>query len=182
MQAVVLEALRARRAEIRARWSELLRVEPVNTPLAHPDALAHLIDWTLDEIFRAILLAAPRRRHSAVSAARPDCPCGRNPLLVYFDIAGQALREALIFAQAALPHLDPVERDAALYELNAALRHVAHREIETFCGVCQYRRAAADSTSGHPAMSAHPADARPRPTHSPPPRTASCAAPLHFVP
>ncbi len=114
MQAELLAALRARRVEIRARWAELLRVEPVNTPLAQPDALAHLIDWTLEEIFRGLLHATPRRRHSNVVQGhfRPECPCGRNPLLAYFAIAEQALQEALILVQASLPHLDPLERDA----------------------------------------------------------------------
>jgi hypothetical protein len=147
MQAELLAALRARRAEIRARWAELLKVEPVNTPLAQPDALAHLIDWTLEEIYRGLLHATPRRRHGNVVPGhfRPDCPCGRNPLLAYFAIAEQALQEALILVQAGLPHLDPLERDAAMEELNLVLRHVARREIETFCGVCQHRMPAVHS-------------------------------------
>lgn len=141
MEAELLAALRSRREEIRARWAELLRVEPVNTPLAHPDALAHLIDWTLEEIFRGLLHATPRRRHGhgLTGHFRPHCPCGRNPLLAYFAIAEQALQEALILVQAGLAHLDPIGRDSALEELNLVLRHVARREIETFCGVCQHR-------------------------------------------
>ena len=141
MQTGLLAELRAREAEIHGRWAELLRVEPVNTPLAHPDALSHLIDWTLAEIFRELATGPRRRRnhHAAFTSNRSLCVCGRNPLLAYFDAAGQALREALIFAQATHAPLDPVERDASLDELNFILNEVARREIEAFCGVCQHR-------------------------------------------
>ena len=149
MQSNLLGALRARQPELRARWAELLRVEPVNTPLAHPDALAHLIDWTLTEIFKILATGAPHHRLDDVHASTHCsslCACGRNPLLAYFDAAGQALREALVWAQATSPDLDPIERDISLQELNRVLGHVARREIEAFCGVCQYRLHSADST------------------------------------
>jgi hypothetical protein len=142
MQTKMLEALRSREDGIRARWTELLRIEPVNSPLAHPEALAHLIDWTLEEIFLALASGGPRRRLGHAYAGTPQraiCPCGRNPLLSYFQAAEQALREALVLTQAALPHLEPLERDTALEELEIVLRYVARREIEAFCGVCQHR-------------------------------------------
>ena len=142
MQSDLLGALRTRQPEIRARWTELLRVEPVNSPLAHPETLSHLIDWTAAEIFSALTDGAHQRRSTRDDPTTPNrslCACGRNPLLSYFDAAGQALREALILAQAALPTLDPIERDATLEELNMVLQHVARREINAFCGVCQHR-------------------------------------------
>lgn len=141
MQSDLLEALRAHKSEIRAHWAELLRVEPVTTPLAYPDALAHLISWTLDEIFKALAAGPVRTRatHPRSPAERPACPCGRNPLLAYFSSAEKVMQEALILAQSNQPHLDPGARDAALYELNLVLRSVARREIEAFCGVCQHR-------------------------------------------
>lgn len=139
MQSDLLSALRARHLEIRSRWAELLRVEPVNTPLAHPEALAHLIDWTLEEIFHDLATAASRRHAGSSDERRVECPCGRNPLLAYFSSAGQVLQEALILLQASMPGLDPLERDAALAELKLVLRSVANREIEAFCGVCQHR-------------------------------------------
>lgn len=157
MQTGLLVELRAREAEIHGRWAELLRIEPVNTPLAHPDALAHLIEWTLADIFRELALGH-RRQHShhshKVASNRSLCLCGRNPLLAYFDAAGQALREALVLAQAAQPGLDPVERDASLDELNLILDEVARREIEAFCGVCQYRQKTGEPTQC-PAVVAH---------------------------
>jgi hypothetical protein len=142
MQSDLLGALRARQPDIRARWAELLRIEPVSTPLAHPEALAHLIDWTLEEIFHGLADGGPRRRLAPKETGAPNrslCPCGRNPLLAYFDAADQALREALILTQAASPPLEPIARDASLEELNIVLHFVARREIEAFCGVCHHR-------------------------------------------
>src|SRR4051794_30406844 len=103
MQNGLMSALRQRRAAIRARWEDLLRVERANTPLANPDALVHLIDWTLDEIYRT-LEGLPSRRRPLRPYSKHDieCPCGRNPLLAYFSAGEQALQESLIFAQAKL--------------------------------------------------------------------------------
>jgi hypothetical protein len=143
MQETLVNALRSHRPQIRDSWAALLRAEPVNTPLGHPDALVHLLDWTLDEIFRDLATMSPRRRSARRPIDldyRPECPCGRNPLLAYFAAGEQAMREALILAQAATAGLDPIERDASLEELNVVLHHIARREIEAFCGVCQYRR------------------------------------------
>jgi len=143
MQEPLISALRIRRPHVREHWEALLRAEPVSTPLGYPDALVHLIDWTLDEIFTA--LGNPLARHRAGAAARlalkhrPECPCGRNPLLAYFVAGEQAMREALVLAQAASAPLDPLERDASFDELNLVLQHISRREIEAFCGVCQYR-------------------------------------------
>lgn len=120
----------------------LLRVEPVGSPLGHPDSLVHLIGWTLDEILAGLAPCPPEDKRTP---ARPlnetpaPCACGRNPLLTFFAAGQQAMREALVLAQAASPTLDPVGRDAALVELNEVLQRIACREIEAFCGVCQFR-------------------------------------------
>jgi hypothetical protein len=142
MQESLVSALRARRPQVRSRWEALLRVEPVDSPLGHPDALVHLIDWTLDEIFSG--LANPLARHRATgtrfcSDEPAHCPCGRNPLLGYFTAGEQAMHEALVLTQAACAGLDPVERDASFSELNLLLQQISRREIEAFCGVCQFR-------------------------------------------
>jgi hypothetical protein len=135
-----MSALSARRPQVRARWEDLLRAERASTPLANPDALVHLIDWTLDEIFRT-LNSLPTRRRPLRSITRTDmdCPCGRNPLLTYFAAGEQALQESLVLSQANCLSLEPVERDSALHELNLALRHIARREIGAFCSLCQLR-------------------------------------------
>lgn len=157
MQETLVSALRAQRPQVRVRWEDLLRAERANTPLANPDALVHLLDWTLDEIFRT-LEHLPSRRRPLRPPAAAVCPCGRNPLLLYFAAGEQALQESLVLAQAAIEHLEPVERDVALTELNLVIHQIARREIEAFCGVCQHRAEAlrhvdADHRGGAPAGS-----------------------------
>lgn len=142
MQEGMVNALRTQRPAIRASWDALLRAEPINSPLGNPDALVHLIDWTLDEIFAAFTNPLSRHRPAVLRhsvATRHACPCGRNPLLAYFAAGEQALQEALVLAQVAASPLDPLERDASFNELNLTLHHIAQREIEAFCGVCQLR-------------------------------------------
>lgn len=146
-----MQALRALRFQTRARWDALLRTERSNSPLANPDSLVHLLDWTLDEIFRALERPAGHRRVARLSSDyRHHCPCGRNPLLAYFAAGEQAMREALILAQSAMVNLTPVERDVALEELNLVLAQISRQEIEAFCGVCQHR--------GHPLEHEAPLD------------------------
>ena len=153
-----MSALRLRRPLIHARWEDLLRVEPANTPLANPDALVHLLDWTLDEFFRTLQgLPSRRRPLRAFALADVDCPCGRNPLLAYFAAGEQALQESLVLAQSELHVIEPGERDAALNELNLALRHIARREIESFCAVCQLRDRALHAPRPAPAREIHAA-------------------------
>ena len=144
MQASLVRELASRRFTIRSRWEALLRAEPVTTPLALPDALVHLIDTTLEEIFTTLANgSAPTGTHRPGQAENAmACACGRNPYLAYFAAANQATREALIFAQAASAPIDPTERDRSLDELNAILDQIAQREIEAFCGVCQFRHLA----------------------------------------
>lgn len=140
MQADLITALATRRPGIRDRWEALLRADRACSPLADPDALVHLIDWTLAEFERTVRGLPTRRR-----ALRPpgrynlDCPCGQNPLLVYFAAGEQALQESLVLAQADRPGLNALQRDAELQELNLALRHIARREISSFCALCQLR-------------------------------------------
>ncbi|HTO02391.1 MAG TPA: hypothetical protein VL069_01755 [Opitutus sp.] len=144
MQETMVRSLRSRLPDIRARWEALLHAEPVKTPLAYPDSLVHLLDWTLEEIFHGLAALPVRRRLTRKPPGprdQPICPCGRNPLLTYFAAGEQAMREALVLVQAASPLLDPLERDAALNELDLVFQHIARREIESFCGVCQYRGA-----------------------------------------
>ncbi len=142
MQDNLVKALRTRRPLIRAHWEALLRTEPINSPLGNPDALVHLIDWTLDEIFSILTNPLSRYRTAGTRCSgieRHECPCGRNPLLAYFAAGEQALREALILSQVATSPLDPLERDASFNELNLVLQHISRREIEAFCGICQFR-------------------------------------------
>ena len=62
MQESLVRSLRSRLPDIRARWEALLHAEPVKTPLAYPDSLVHLLDWTLEEIFHGLAALPVRRR------------------------------------------------------------------------------------------------------------------------
>jgi hypothetical protein len=149
MQADLVRALSARRRDIRARWEALLRIERVNTPLANPEALVFMLDWTLDEVFTTLRNPPARRRAPSTPAL---CPCGRNPLLAYFAAGKQALVEALVLAQAEHTGLAATERDAALAELKLCVHEITRREIDAFCSVCQFRHDA------HPAVLAGSGD------------------------
>lgn len=156
MQESLLNSLCAQRQAIHARWDALLRTERVTSPLAYPDALVHLIEWALDQIFTSLRDPGIRRKAEHAggrAAARPECPCGRNPLLAFFLAGEQALLEALVLEQAAHLPIDPRERDTALNELYYVLRAMARREVDAFCSVCQYRLAqmAADRAKPEPA-------------------------------
>lgn len=137
----LLYALRTRRPEIRARWEALLRIERINTPLANPDTLVHLFDWTLDEVYGAISMDGPVSLGPPVngSLSTPRCACGRNPYVAYFKAAKQALMEALVLSQSGMSLLNPIERDSAADEMRAAIDALANREIASFCALCTHR-------------------------------------------
>ncbi len=147
MQEELVCALDARRPEIRGRWRALLRAERTTSPLAHPDALVHLVDWTIDEVLAALRTGlhstAPSPARRKAEALRADCACGRNPLLAFFLAGEQAMLEALVLVQAAQPALDPAARDTAVAELWLVLRHLRRSEVEAFCSLCQHRAEAA---------------------------------------
>jgi hypothetical protein len=168
MQETLVRSLRSRLPQIRAQWEALLHAEPVKTPLAYPDSLVHLLDWTLEEIFQGLATLPVRRRHSRKASAaseREICPCGRNPLLTYFAAGEQAMREALVLVQSESSSIDPIERDAALVELDLVFRHIARREIESFCGVCQYRDVRSACPAASPPVIHHGIPLQPTASH-----------------
>lgn len=142
VQIELLNGLRERRVRTRIQWEALLRASPVVTPLGHPDSLVHLIDWSLDEIFAALANPLPSEPGNGNAAPRVSvCACGRNPFIAYFDAGRQAMQEALVLSQAAIAPLDPRHRDSSLREVGFVLNSIARREIEAFCGICQFRLA-----------------------------------------
>lgn len=133
-----LRDLQARSAAIRARWEDLLRIEPVRSPLANPDTMVHLIPQTLEQVFT--MLSKPARLPVSILAARacvPKCVCGHNPYLVYFIAAEQALTEGAVVMQSELPATERRQSDIA--EVVFAVRRIARLEIDTFCGACVHR-------------------------------------------
>ena len=136
-----MRALQTRRPDLLQRWESLLRAERVSSPMAHPDTLVHLMDWTLDRLLDE--LRQPQfRRHSANGNQRSagmGCVCGKNPLLTYFSTAEQAVIETLLVDEDDLADISSLERSASLADLKAGLHAVARREIDSFCAVCQSR-------------------------------------------
>ena len=143
MDEILLERLRSRRPVVKREWETLLRIEPVASPLGHPDTLAHLIDHTLDDLFHLLKTAESRKRshHAApIHASLGDaCECGRNPLLAYFVAGERSLMESLVLAQTESTELPAERRNKAVAELTAALHTLAWKEIKAFCDLCQHR-------------------------------------------
>lgn len=141
MRPEFLRTLQSRSGAIQASWERLLRLESISSPLAHPDALVHLIPTTLIFIFAAVAKAPGRALtlREARAVRWPYCPCARNPYLAYFTAGEQALLEAMVLLQAERP---AEERHLAeLAELVHVVREVGHAEIENFCGVCVLKSA-----------------------------------------
>lgn len=139
-----LAALQRMRPTLRKRWEVLLRAEPVSSPLGTPEALVHLMDWTLDRVFDAIGQIPARRKQKTRSShdyRQPAdlCECGLNPLLAYFTTGERALLEAVFLADSPLPPLTPGERQTFAADLQQALHAIARVEIETLCSLCQRR-------------------------------------------
>lgn len=147
MEENALDALKSMRPLLLKRWEALLRTQPVTSPLANPDSLVYLMDWTLDRVFDELRSATKRRRHkqrpSLVAPPSSLCECGKNPLLAYFTTAERVLIEAVFLVDSPLPPMSPGSRDAFASELKLALNVVASSEIETFCAVCLHRGCAA---------------------------------------
>ena len=139
MSPQLLDLLRARLAPIRQRWEALLRIERVNTPLANPDALVHLIPGTIEEILK--VAAKPQRAPLTLGEVRaerlPACECGNNPYLAFFLAGEQSLVEALVLVQTELPPARRAESDVA--ELIRAIRRLGREEIDAFCDICVHR-------------------------------------------
>lgn len=143
MQECWIDALHERRQEIHRRWEALLRLDRANGPLAEPDNLVHLIQWTLAEILGEIRRRRTSRRDepppSAIANLRAGCRCGHNPLFNHFMAGEQAMLEALIQIQAGDPSFLPDHRSTAVAELYVAIHAIAARELELLCSLCAKR-------------------------------------------
>lgn len=130
-------SLQAHRADLRARWEAKLRALPPCSALAAPDALVHLMDWTLDRVFAEI--AHPPAHHQRQSSVEADCPCGLNPLLAYFVTAEDALLELFFLGGRNSLGIADNELETAIGLARDALHRVARQELEAFCAVCRHR-------------------------------------------
>lgn len=128
----IIKALQGRRAQIRARWEALLRIEKVTTPLANPDTLVFALDRSLDEIFAS--LGQPLPHKPAVGSARSDGP---SPWRAYFRAGEQALLESLVLLQAEMDSLDPATRDTSFGSLKQVINSLTQREIQAWGAISQ---------------------------------------------
>ena len=128
MDEPVIRRLQELRPALKRRWEELLRAEPVSSPLANPDTLIYLMDQTLDQLLsllRTRSLSAWMRHHKAQSlVAQAGCACGLNPLLAYFSTGSRALLEVAI-------ELGPELNEVLLF-----FHGLAQREMDALCGAC----------------------------------------------
>lgn len=132
MQGKIIRALEERRAQIRARWEALLRIEKVTTPLANPDTLVFGLDQSLDEIF-AMLHQPPS--HIPDKDAPSDA--GPSPWRAYFRAGEQALLETLVLTQSEMDALDPTARDTSFGNLKQVINCLTQREIGAWAAICQ---------------------------------------------
>lgn len=123
----IIKALQMRRAQVRARWEALLRIEKVTTPLANPDTLVFALDQSLDEIFTA--LGQPLPHKPAVGSTWSDGP---SPWRAYFRAGEQALLESLVLLQADMDSLDPATRDTSFGSLKQVINNLTQREISAW--------------------------------------------------
>ncbi len=132
MQGKIIKALQERRAQIRARWEALLRIEKVTTPLANPDTLVFGLDHSLDEIFAALRQPPPHTPEAELARLE-----GPSPWRAYFRAGEQALLESLVLLQAEMNSLDPAARDTSFGNLKQVINNLTQREIGAWAGICQ---------------------------------------------
>ncbi len=137
MHTELLESLKAHRPNLRTRWEHKLRALPPSSAMAEPDALVHLMEWTLENFF--VELTHKARRQQRHQPAEP-CPCGMNPLIAYFVTAEDALLEIIFTEEKPWLALNPDNREAELAWIRSALQRVATREIGAFCAVCRHHK------------------------------------------
>ena len=115
---------------IKAEWSRRLRIEPVSTPLANPDTLVYLMDETLAQLESLVRARFASRwislRKIHLEPLRSLCPCGLNPLLVYFGAGAEALK--LVLAE------DLAKGQKIM--VCQAWHFLAQSEIEALCEGC----------------------------------------------
>lgn len=133
----IIPFFRTCRPALRSRWEQHLRSLPPSTAMATPDALVHLMDWTLQRI-EAELCAPHGNRNPHRD---PICPCGLNPLTTYFITAENAAVETLFADSVGWVALPPPEREDILRRMRIAIQRVALREVEAFCAMCKQREA-----------------------------------------
>ena len=145
MQESIVSSLLGARQNLRTIWEKQLRSEPIRSPMANPDSLIYLMEWTLNELFARLRDEAngpvvPEGLISRDDSIAAICDCGGNPFLTYFGSARKAVLAWAGSTHSPISDLSGDEKRRCVQELLSALEVVARREIESFCSVCQYQR------------------------------------------
>ncbi len=131
MQPDSCERFRAHWPAVRTEWLELLRGEPVLSPLGRPDTLVFLMDATLLQLLTGLRTAetAPWLRHCLPlgGSVYRHCACGLNPLLKYFTTGELALRA--VCGQTLAKETE---------EILALFRLLAQHDLDSLCSLCQH--------------------------------------------
>ncbi len=139
---------------IKACWEVLLRDEPTASALGNPDTLVFMMDQTLDAFFAALHSRTPRRwlaRHPLLTGSLPEtCPCGRNPLVPYYQTGEQAVLAIAAQALDKTANLPAAGQERILEEVQIAFHFLAQHELQVFCDLCRgtCRRARAGLVTG----------------------------------
>ena len=144
MQESIVSSLLGARQNLRTIWEKQLWSEPIRSPIANPDALIYLMEWTLNEFFARLrnetnLPVALTETVSPSIDIEALCSCGGNPFLSYFGSAHKAVISWTESTRSPLAGLSDEERGRCVRELLWGLETVARREIESFCSVCRYQ-------------------------------------------
>jgi hypothetical protein len=123
----ILCLLSSRKSDLKRKWAERLRAQPVSTAMAEPAILSYLMDETLEQ------LAAQLSRRAIPKTVRERrfdnrCRCGLNPLLAYFGTGEVSVVEVL--AEEAT-----VEEPLQTF-VRAQWQLLAQREIDALCSAC----------------------------------------------
>lgn len=139
MEPQLVDGLRRRRTETKARWIALLHIEPVTTPLANPATLAFMIDDSLDAVLAALGDPRPARhgRQASPNRGQSHGSDSSNPFNAYFLAGKQALLEALVLAETEASGCNHEQREAAVAELTGIIEWVIGGEVNAFGQVCQ---------------------------------------------
>ncbi|MGA3008252.1 MAG: hypothetical protein ABSE59_10215 [Opitutaceae bacterium] len=122
-------------------WEALLQAEPAAPFFSASDALVHLMDSTLAQVWDVLRSRSLAHwlGHSS-SAGQPlwnTAGCSLNPLPPYFRTGERSLRLLARLVEDLLPELTVAEHAAQREELLAAFHSVAQGEVNLFCATCR---------------------------------------------
>ncbi len=140
MLGTVIRAMKAQRTFWCVRWEELLRAHPYRSPLANPDILVFKIPETCDEVFEQLqmfpVLLPVRKHRQGIEFA---CSCGLTPMLDYYQLGKEAMREAILRALRTVPDLSMAQSRDSRGAMEQVMDKLQAREIALLCSMCQLR-------------------------------------------